>query len=110
MAKIDSQLLFLTTSPRTPEKMIPEIGLLIDHFAGSYWNNETQNAFMEILRDEQFFNGKGEKDPAFSARDRINRAPNLSALWSCLPVFLLLLLVMHCLHQNGKKKFFFGKC
>lgn len=75
MAKIDSQLLFLTTSPRTPEKMIPEIGLLIDHFAGSYWNNETQNAFMEILRDEQFFNGKGEKDPAFSARDRINRAP-----------------------------------
>ncbi len=30
---------------------------------------------MDILRDEQFFNGKGENDPAFSARDRINRAP-----------------------------------
>lgn len=30
---------------------------------------------MDILREEQFFNGKGENDPAFSARDRINRAP-----------------------------------
>lgn len=75
MARIDSQLLFLTTSPRTPEKMIPEIELLVKHFTGKCWNNETQCAFMNILRDEQFFNGKGEKDPAFSARDRINRAP-----------------------------------
>lgn len=75
MARIDSQLLFLTTSPRTPEKMIPEIGLLVEHFAGNHWNNETQCSFMDILREEQFFNGKGENDPAFSARDRINRAP-----------------------------------
>ena len=30
---------------------------------------------MDILREEQFFNGRGEKDPALSARDRINRAP-----------------------------------
>lgn len=30
---------------------------------------------MEILREAQFFNGKGENDPALSARDRINRAP-----------------------------------
>lgn len=75
MARIDSQLLFLTTSPRTPEKMIPEIGLLVEHFAGDHWDNETQCAFMDILRKEQFFNGKGENDPAFSARDRINRAP-----------------------------------
>lgn len=75
MGRIDSQLLFLTTSPRTPEKMIPEIGLLVEHFTGGYWNKETQCAFMSVLRDEQFFNGEGEKDPAFSARDRINRAP-----------------------------------
>lgn len=75
MARIDSQLLFLTTSPRTPEKMIPEIELLIRHYAGKPWNNETQCGFMEVLRNEQFFNGKGENDPAFSARDRINRAP-----------------------------------
>ena len=83
MARIDSQLLFLTTSPRTPEKMIPEIGLLVEHFAGNHWNNETQCAFMDILREEQFFNGKGENDPAFSARDRINRAP---ISWFCSPV------------------------
>lgn len=75
MARINSQLLFLTTSPRTPEKMIPEIGLLIQYFEGKKWNTETQTAFMEVLREEQFFNGKGENDPAFSARDRMNRAP-----------------------------------
>lgn len=75
MAKIDSQVLFLTTSPRTPEKMIPEIRLLVDNFRHSVWNRETQTRFMKILREEDFFNGKGEKDPAFSARDRITRAP-----------------------------------
>ena len=72
---IDSKVLFLTTSPRTPEKMVPEIELLVEHFAGDSWNSGTQRAFMDILREEQFFNGKGEKDPALSARDRINRAP-----------------------------------
>lgn len=75
MAKVDSQLLFLTTSPRTPEKMIPEIELLIRYFNGQQWKHETQSEFMRILSEEQFFNGRGEKDPAFSARDRINRAP-----------------------------------
>lgn len=75
MARIDSQLLFLTTSPRTPEKMIPEIKLLIEHFKNQAWNQSTQRAFMGMLRDEEFFNGQGANDPAFSARDRINRAP-----------------------------------
>lgn len=76
MAKpIDSKIIFVTTSPRTPAKMIPEIGLLNTHFSGQKWNNHTQKAFMELLREENFFNGKGAKDPAFSARDRINRAP-----------------------------------
>lgn len=75
MARIDSQLLFLTTSPRTPEKMIPEIDLLIQHFDGQVWNPKTQREFMGVLRDEDFFNGEGANDPAFSARDRINRAP-----------------------------------
>ena len=75
MATISSKVIFVTTSPRTPEKMIPEIELLNSHFAGKEWNNENQIAFMELLREENFFNGKGAKDPAFSARDRINRAP-----------------------------------
>lgn len=75
MARIDSQLLFLTTSPRTPEKMIPEIELLIKHFNEQVWNPNNQRAFMDVLRNENFFNGQGANDPAFSARDRINRAP-----------------------------------
>lgn len=75
MASIDSQVLFITTSPRTPAKMVPEIELLIKNFAGEEWNKESQCAFMEILREEDFYNGKGANDPSFSARDRINRAP-----------------------------------
>jgi alwI restriction endonuclease superfamily len=55
--------------------MIPEIMLLVEHFAGKKWDKESQCAFMEVLKNENFFNGKGENDPAFSARDRINRAP-----------------------------------
>lgn len=75
MASIDSQVLFITTSPRTPARMVPEIELLIKNFAGKEWNKESQCAFMEILREEDFYNGKGANDPSFSARDRINRAP-----------------------------------
>lgn len=75
MATIDSQVLFLTTSPRTPNKMIPEISLLVENFEGESWNKVTQIRYMDILREEQFFNGSATNDPAFSARDRINRAP-----------------------------------
>ncbi|MBQ9439899.1 MAG: AlwI family type II restriction endonuclease [Paludibacteraceae bacterium] len=75
MAYIDSRTLFITTSPRTPERMLPEIALLSKHFTGQKWDADTQRAFMDVLREENFFNGKGENDPAFSARDRINRAP-----------------------------------
>lgn len=75
MARIDSKVLFMITSPRTPERMIPEIDLLQRNFNGQQWNINTQKAFMEVLRSEDFFFGEGEKDPAFSARDRINRAP-----------------------------------
>ena len=75
MATIDSQVLFITISPRTPAKMVPEIDLLIKNFQGKVWNKETQCDFMEILREEDFYNGRGSNDPSFSARDRINRAP-----------------------------------
>jgi hypothetical protein len=55
--------------------MLPEIELLNSHFTDKQWNTETQTAFMQLLKDEIFFNGEGANDPAFSARDRINRAP-----------------------------------
>ena len=75
MARIDSKVLFMITSPRTPERMIPEIDLLQRNFKGQCWDIKTQKAFMEVLRSEDFFFGEGKKDPAFSARDRITRAP-----------------------------------
>lgn len=89
MANIDSQTLFITTSPRTPEKMIPEIALLAKHFTGQPWNIQTQKAFMGVLREENFFNGKGENDPAFSARDRINRAPKALGFVQLTPTISL---------------------
>lgn len=75
MAAISSKVVFMTTSPRTPLRMVPEIDLLCSHFNGQPWNKSTQIAFMELLKEKEFFFGKGENDPAFSARDRINRAP-----------------------------------
>lgn len=85
MAKINSQLLFLTTSPRTPDKMIPEIGLLVKHFEGQVWDKATQRMFMSLLRDENFFQGDGANRPDFSARDRINRAPKSLGFVSLKP-------------------------
>lgn len=76
MARLDNRALFFTTSPRTPAKMIPEIRLLHESFTGQPWNNQTQTAFIDKLAESDFFEGVGSsKDKAFSARDRINRAP-----------------------------------
>ncbi|MGR5607480.1 AlwI family type II restriction endonuclease [Enterocloster clostridioformis] len=76
MARIDNKLLFFTTSPRTPAKMIPEIQLLHEKFSGLSWDKSTQEQFIDELAQSEFFEGKGSPaDKAFSARDRINRAP-----------------------------------
>ncbi len=85
MAHIDSKVLFITTSPRTPFKMIPEIELLSKNFSGKKWNNESQVEFMNLLKEENYFNGTGINDPAFSARDRINRAPKSLGFVSLSP-------------------------
>ena len=90
MAKsIDSKVVFITTSPRTAEKMIPEIGLLAENFSGKKWNKTTQTEFMELLREENFFNGTGSNSPDFSARDRINRAPKALGFVKLSPVIEL---------------------
>lgn len=89
MARIDSKVIFFTTSPRTPAKMIPEIELLNTHFAGQKWNTVTQRAFMDLLKKENFFNGEGANDPAFSARDRINRVPKALGFVSLSPTISL---------------------
>ena len=76
MARLKNKALFFTTSPRTPTKMIPEIKLLTDIFSGQPWNKVTQASFMTELAKSDFFEGSGSsKEQAFSARDRITRAP-----------------------------------
>ena len=56
--------------------MIPEIKLLSEKFSGKQWNKSTQEEFIDELAQSDFFEGKGSPtDKAFSARDRINRAP-----------------------------------
>ncbi len=76
MAPLRSRTLFFTTSPRTPLKMIPEIEMLAREFEGKVWNPNTQAEFIKKLAEGKDFQGEGSiKEMAFSARDRINRAP-----------------------------------
>ncbi|GFO89180.1 AlwI family type II restriction endonuclease [Butyricicoccus faecihominis] len=86
----NSRMLFFTTSPRTPFKMIPEIELLGNNFSGQKWSKYTQVNFIELLSQEGFFNGKGSKNNLdFSARDRINRAPKALGFVSLNPTIEL---------------------
>ena len=76
MATIKNKVLFFTTSPRTPAKMIPEITLLHEQFAGKRWDTSVQEQFIDALIESNFFEGsKPSSDKALSARDRITRAP-----------------------------------
>lgn len=90
MARLSSKALFFTTSPRTPAKMIPEIRLLCELFSGQKWNSATQTKFIDCLAASDFFEGVGSpKDKAFSARDRINRAPKALGFVNLSPVISL---------------------
>lgn len=76
MAFLKNKMLFFTTSPRTPIKMIPEIALLEKYFLYQKWNKDTQKQFALKLEEADFFEGKtSQSDSSFSARDRITRAP-----------------------------------
>ncbi len=71
-----TRTVFAFTSPRTIEKIIPEIQVLVDSFAGKEWDTKTQIAFFHELFNSEFY--EGEKMPdniALAARDRITRAP-----------------------------------
>lgn len=90
MARIKAKTLFFTTSPRTPNKMIPEIELLDGVLGGGPWNTETQAVFMNALVESPFFESQGKpKDPALSARDRITRAPKALGFVDLKPVVAL---------------------
>jgi AlwI restriction endonuclease len=71
-----TRTVFAFTSPRTIEKIIPEIYVLINFFAGQKWDTETQIAFFNELYKSDFYEGdKMPEDVALAARDRITRAP-----------------------------------
>jgi hypothetical protein len=86
--------------------MIPEIELLNTHFAGNKWNTQTQTAFMQLLREENFFNGEGVNDPAFSARDRINRAPKALGFVTLSPVIGLTSAGQELIQTKRKEEIF----
>ncbi|RUA31881.1 MAG: AlwI family type II restriction endonuclease [Bacteroidetes bacterium] len=73
-----SKALFGFTSPRTIEKIIPEIKILTDVFTNKKWsgNQKIQEEFFKALYDSEYYEGATfPKDPALAARDRITRAP-----------------------------------
>ena len=73
-----SKALFGFTSPRTIEKIIPEIQILTESFNGEIWsgNQDIQEGFFQTLYDSKYYEGETfPSDPALAARDRITRAP-----------------------------------
>lgn len=74
-----TRTVFAFTSPRTIEKIIPEILVLIESFSGQEWNADSQIEFYNKLCEADFFKGgkpsiSGDRK-SFAARDRITRAP-----------------------------------
>ena len=86
----NSRTLFGFTSPRTIEKIIPEIELLVQHYAGKEWNTRSQEAFFILLFGSEAYAGSSmPADPAMAARDRITRAPKALGFVDLKPVIQL---------------------
>lgn len=85
----DDKILFFVTSPRSPFKMMPDIQLLVENLTNKPWNSTTQTQFGKLLRQSSDFLGEAKNDEAFSARDRINRAPKALGLVDLEPVIKL---------------------
>lgn len=81
--------LFFVTSPRTPNKMVEELQLLVTNHGGGKWDKTVQKAFANDLSDADFFEGKLKKDDDFGARDRITRAPKALGLIQLKPTIEL---------------------
>jgi len=74
----NSKTLFGFTSPRTVEKIVPEIKLLSENFTGMKWegNSALHEEFFLKLFHSEFYEGDSlPTDAAFAGRDRITRAP-----------------------------------
>lgn len=74
----NSKTLFGFTSPRTVEKIIPEIKLLTDNFSGQKWERNPslhESFFIELTKSDFYESNSETDDKAFAGRDRITRAP-----------------------------------
>lgn len=101
MAYLKNKVLFFTTSPRSPEKMIPELQILDENFKGQKWTKKTQAEYTGLLAESQCFKGKGSSEYTdFSARDRITRAPKALGFVDLKPVIQL---------TDSGKSFVYGK-
>lgn len=87
-----TKAVFGITSPRTLEKIIPEIALLSNLFSGAKWsgNQDLQAKFFEHLFHSEFYEGESfPSDPALAARDRITRAPKALGFIDLTPTIQL---------------------
>ncbi len=91
---------FFVTSPRTPNKLIDEVGFLAKYFSAQEWNDNTQKKYYLALSKQPFFEGTASGDIAFKARDRINRAPKSLGLVDLKPTIRL---------SEAGKQYIFGK-
>ncbi len=81
-----TKTLFAFTSPRTIEKIIPEIWLLSDKFSGKKWETSTQISFFNELFGSESYKGRAmPSDKALAARDRITRAPKSLGFVNLMP-------------------------
>lgn len=86
----NSYTVFGFTSPRTFEKAIPEIALLIEKFDGSKWDTSSQIAFFDALFAADFYEGDVRPtEPDFAARDRMTRAPKALGFIDLKPTIAL---------------------
>lgn len=68
------------TSPRSPEKLVDVVGLL-PAFEGRLWNEAAQQEYAQLLAAENSYEGRVHQgEPAFAARDRVNRGPQMFGL------------------------------
>lgn len=87
-----TKALFGFTSPRTIEKIIPEIQILCENFEGQQWagNEKLQADFFHTLFDSEYYEGETfPTDPALAARDRMTRAPKAFGFVDLQPIVKL---------------------
>jgi AlwI restriction endonuclease len=76
MAQARTRLWFLPTSPRSPDKIRPELTVL-QEFEGGKWDKDAQAAFFKRIVSSGTYESAGRepKEPDQPGRERVHRAP-----------------------------------